>query len=43
MLERVSREADEKGCHEVVDVIAEVDAKLRARASTKGAAHLNAN
>jgi antitoxin ParD1/3/4 len=33
MLERVSREADEKGCYEVDDVIAEVDAELRTRAA----------
>lgn len=43
MLERVSREADEKGCHEVDDVIFEVDAELRARASAQEAANRNAS
>ena len=42
MLERVSREADEKGCYEVDDVIAEVDAELRDRASGQEAARRNA-
>ena len=36
MLERVSREADEKGCYEVDDVIAEVDAELRTHAAGSG-------
>jgi antitoxin ParD1/3/4 len=42
MLERVSREADEQGCYEVDDVIAEVDAELRARSADRGAARRDA-
>jgi antitoxin ParD1/3/4 len=42
MLERVSREADEKGCFEVDEVIAEVDAELRARVSGEEAARRSA-
>lgn len=43
MLERVGREADEQGCYEVDEVIAEVDAELRARTATEEAAHRNAS
>ncbi len=42
MLDRVSREADAKGCYEVDEVIAEVDAELRARAPGQGAARRSA-
>jgi antitoxin ParD1/3/4 len=42
MLERVGREADAAGCHEVDDVIAEVDAELRARAPAQEAARRSA-
>jgi putative addiction module CopG family antidote len=38
MLEKVDRAADEQGCHEVDDVIAEVDAELAARDKASGAA-----
>lgn len=38
MLEQADREADERGCFEIDDVIAEVDRELAARETSKGAA-----